>query len=229
MPRLVAPHGWRRVSHQTSSPCEQTTSSGTACRGILPLCSLAWLMVPLVVWFVDGVVWLVSSRFFCWFMKIGWPCRRSILIVLQRWHDNIIFHAVVVTVVLGGWFAVRVQSMLKRVEAGWRFLCDLASCQTLQVYQAYIRVVFMKFYAFSLDKKLVIYVTVHMTVSRVYTQKNLNIWPWCSRSAVGTTRSPVEIWHRSYFKINTGVHDDYMTVHMTVESTISSTVDDVGR
>ena len=52
------------------------------------------------------------------------------------------------------------------------FLGLLARCQTLQVYQATYGLYFLEFLVLSLDEKIVIYVTVHatVTVSHVKTQ-----------------------------------------------------------
>jgi hypothetical protein len=52
-------------------------------------------------------------------------------------------------------------------NTGQTFLGLLARCQTLQVYQATYGSYFLKFLVLSLDEKLVIYVTVHATVSHM--------------------------------------------------------------
>ena len=93
----------------------------------------------------------------------------------------------------------------------------------LAVYLAYIRIRFTEsLRIYSSLKKMVIHMIVRATVSRINTQKYLifvrSVDDDIRRLSYRYTRSPVEILHWSYSKINMSVFGYYMTVRMTVDS-----------
>ena len=80
---------------------------------------------------------------------------------------------------------------------------------------------------------MVVHTIVHGNVSHINTQKYLIFVRSVDNDIRGPsyryTRSPVEILHWSYSKINMSVFGYYMTVRMTVDSVYCSMVGDIAR